>query len=193
MRASHRSPHDFEPRLVLIAASKVAFTVRPATADDALPIAALAIQVFLDTYATEGVRPDLADEALTEYSVEAFTTRLKDDSRRFILAEIGTGVVGFAEVVTRRGPAPIGDVTGARLERLYVQPTAQRSGVGTALIDAAEKLAAPAKLLWLIAWDGNERALAFYARQGYRDLGADTYTFQGHTYGTRVLAKEVQG
>lgn len=45
---------------------------RSATPDDAVTISALAVQVFLDTYATDGVRPDLAHEALAVCSVEAF-------------------------------------------------------------------------------------------------------------------------
>lgn len=169
----------------------LAFALRPATSNDAEVIAALSIQVFLDTYATEGVRPDLAQEAFGEYSVEAFATRLKDPGRRFILAEAGTGLVGYAEIITTEAGAPVGGVTGAQLVRLYVQPAIQGSGVGKALIDAAERLASEhsAPALWLTAWEGNHRALAFYARLGYADVGADTYTFQGRTYGTRVLAK----
>lgn len=169
------------------------FTLRPAASGDATTLSALSIQVFLDTYATEGVRPDLAQEAFTEYSVAAFARRLADSARRFIVAEMGTGLVGFAEIVTVEGTAPVGNVSGARLERLYVQPGAQGSGVGKALIERAERLAAqgPSRAIWLIAWERNERALGFYARLGYRDLGADTYTFQDQAYGTRVLAKDL--
>jgi GNAT superfamily N-acetyltransferase len=107
-----------------------AFALRAAAADDALTIAALATQVFLDTYATDGVFHELAIEA-------------------------------------------------------------QGKGIGKALIDAAERLAAAQALraLWLTAWERNERALAFYARLGYADLGGGTYTFRDQTYGTRVLAK----
>ena len=167
-------------------------TLRAGHAGDARTIAALSIQVFLDTYATEGVRPDLADEAFLEYSVEAFAARLAEPTRRFIVAEIGTGLLGFAEIVIAKAPAPVGHVIGAQLVRLYVQPAAQRSGLGKALIAAAEQLAAErSKALWLIAWEGNARALAFYERQGYADIGADTYTFQDKVYGTRVFAKEL--
>ena len=39
---------------------------------DALCVSVLATQVFLDTYAEGGIRPDLAREVLTGYSQEAF-------------------------------------------------------------------------------------------------------------------------
>lgn len=169
------------------------FQLRPGRASDAQTIAALATQVFLDTYATEGVRPDLAREAFTEYSVEAFSARLGEATRSFVVAESAGGLVGFAEVLASPLDAPAGGVRGAQLVRLYVQPRVQGSGLGRALIDAAERLAANRSLeaLWLIAWEGNARAIAFYKRLEYTDVGADTYTFEGRTYGTRVLVKRL--
>ncbi|HOZ25184.1 MAG TPA: hypothetical protein PLI83_10420, partial [Thermomonas sp.] len=38
--------------------------LRPATPDDALCLGVLGLQVFLDTYATGGIRPTLAREVL---------------------------------------------------------------------------------------------------------------------------------
>ena len=166
-------------------------TLRPGAPDDAATLSALAIQVFLDTYAAEGVRPDLAREALREYATDAFDARLREPTRHFVLAERGTGLLGFAELTVAGQAAPSGGVTGAELIRLYVQPAAQGSGLGRQLIRAAEALAAEAGLpaLWLTAWDGNHRALAFYARQGYADVGATSYSFEGNSYGNRVLAR----
>ena len=171
--------------------AKDLFALRPGTADDAVIVAALATQVFLDTYATEGVFHHLAMEAFSEYSVGAFTARLREPARQFVVAEIAGGLVGFAEVETSPQAAPAGGVSGAELVRLYVQPQAQGTGVGKALIAAAERLAAERSLqaIWLTAWEHNHRALAFYARLGYADVGPGTYTCMGKTYGTRVLVK----
>lgn len=58
--------------------------LRPGTRNDAVTVAALSVQVFLDTYATDGVRPDLAREALREYSEQAFLARLSTPSRCFV-------------------------------------------------------------------------------------------------------------
>lgn len=175
--------------------SSTAPTLRAALPADAATISALAIQVFLDTYAADGVRPDLAREALREYAAEAFDARLREPGRRFLLAERGTGLLGFAEVSLEPRPAPAGVVVGAELIRLYVQPAAQRLGLGRRLIRAAEALAAEAGLgaLWLTAWDGNQRALGFYAREGYADVGATSYSFEGNSYGNRVLARLLEG
>jgi ribosomal protein S18 acetylase RimI-like enzyme len=165
--------------------------LRSAAPEDAVTIAALAIQVFLDTYATEGVRPDLAVEAFTEYSLDAFASRLQEPTRRFLLAEQASGLIGFAELQVAPVSAPAGAVVGAELVRLYVQPRFQRRGVGRRLLQEAELAAAAAALggLWLTAWEGNRRACTFYASLGYQDIGATTYCFQGNSYGNRVFVK----
>ena len=168
-------------------------SLRPGAPHDALPIAALAVQVFLDTYATDGVRPDLAREAFREYSPDAFDARLAHPHRRFVLAEKGAGLAGFAEVVTLPVAAPAGAVTGAELVRLYVQPAFQRAGLGVRLLRAAEAVARDAGMtaLWLTAWEGNERARAFYSRHGYADVGETFHVIDGQRYGNRVFALAV--
>jgi diamine N-acetyltransferase len=167
--------------------------LRSAEPDDAVTIAALAVQVFLDTYATDGVRPDLAREAFAKYSAEAFASRLREPTRRFFVAEQATGLIGFAEIQACPLSAPAGAVVGAELVRLYVQPTVQRLGVGSRLLQEAEgaTMAAALGSLWLTAWEGNARARGFYASRGYKDVGATTYTFQGNSFGNRVFVKQL--
>lgn len=167
--------------------------VRQGSQSDAVTIAALATQVFLDTYATHGVRPDLAREVFQEYSEQAFTVRFAEVSCKFIVAERDDALVGFAEIHCSNVQCPAGDVRGAELVRLYVQPRAQRGGVGGLLISESEALVAARSLssLWLTVWEGNANALAFYRHIGYADVGVTTYSFQGHTYGNRVLAKQL--
>ena len=165
--------------------------LRAGAVGDSLAIAALAVQVFLDTYATEGVRPDLAREAFAEYSDEAFATRLQEPERNFILAEQAAGIVGFAELIAEPVQAPAGAVVGAQLVRLYIQPRFQRAGNGQRLLEAAEVAASTRGLsaLWLTAWEGNDRARMFYEAVGYEDIGATTYLFEGNAYTNRVFAK----
>lgn len=171
------------------------FCIRAASAGDVPGLSALAIQVYLDTYATQGVSPSLARQALSDLSCEAFSRSLRQPSRRLLVATLGPerddGLVGFAELETTPAPAPNLTLPGAELVRLYVQPAFQRAGVGAQLIAAAEQAAAQAGLrsLWLTAWDGNHRALAFYAKRGYMDKGATIHQIEDQSVGNRVLQR----
>lgn len=168
--------------------------VRPATGADVGCLAALAVQVFLDTYATDGVRPDLAREAFSSGSIEAFERRLASGGgARTDVAVDGEHVLGFAEteLVPRRPTFDAGP--GAELARLYVQPRFQRRGIGRALLATAEGHARAAGLrtLWLTAWEGNTQALGFYARCGFEDIGETRHAFEDRSYGNRVLSKRI--
>lgn len=165
--------------------------LRMATAEDAPCLSALAIQVFLDTYATEGIRPEIAREALTSYSQSGFDRAIADSGSRMVVAELKRHLVGFAQVTlrARHELAPIG--VQAELLRLYVQEPFTGVKVGTRLLARAERdaAAAGASVLWLTPWVHNHRALAFYARRGYEDHGLTYFTFEGESHENRLLAK----
>ncbi|TDP64209.1 GNAT family N-acetyltransferase [Roseateles toxinivorans] len=171
--------------------SEAAIEYRLAGPDDALCIAVLAMQVFLDTYTVNGMRPDLARETLEIYAPEAFARRQQDPATTFILAERAGHLIAFAELTLDRVPPHEARPGAAELVRLYVQRYFKRMGLGRELLNRAEALACSqgASNLWLTTWSGNTAARAFYPTQGYRDIGLTSYTIQGSAYENRVFAK----
>jgi GNAT superfamily N-acetyltransferase len=168
-------------------------TFRPGGPADALTVGALATQVFLDTYATDGIRPDLAREALNQYSPAAFEKRLADPERLFLLAERQDHLVGFAELArTASRPVETADA-GLRLIRLYVQPAFQRNGLGSALLREVEEQCRSlgSGVLWLTSWSGNRFALGFYTAKGYQDVGSTSYVFEERAYENRIFVKHL--
>lgn len=169
-------------------------TYRPAAGSDALSLSVLATQVFLDTYATQGVRPAVAREVRQYLSEEAFSALLADPRHGILVAEIADHLVGFAQITHDQSHAFLPpDTRAAELNRLYVQRPFLGKGIGKDLLARAESLAAAegAEALWLFAWTGNAHALRFYEARGYQDIGASVYTFEGDTYETRVFLKRL--
>jgi diamine N-acetyltransferase len=168
-------------------------TLRDAVADDALCLSVLAMQVFLDTYATQGIRPAIAREVLSGYSQAAFSQLLDDPQTRLICAERVGHLVGFAQVTfcATHALAPCG--AQAQLSRLYVQEPFTAQGVGTLLLSQAERAAraAGATVLWLKAWVHNHRAVQYYGRRGYQDHGPTLFTFEGESHENRVFARSL--
>lgn len=162
-----------------------------AVAADARRLGVLGMQVFLDTYAAQGIRPLIADEALEHFSTDAIARLLLHPATTFIVAESAGHLVGFAQL-TRGAKPPRCEVSDTvELERLYVLERFTGRGVGKRLLHEAERRAASndASMLWLTAWIGNRRALAFYAAQGYADTGKTFYDFQGERCENRLFAK----
>lgn len=169
-------------------------SIRAGTADDALCVGVLAMQVFLDTYATDGLRPDLAREALSVYAPAAFEPRLRDRARRFLLAQRQAHLIAFAELAQDSAPPLAAAEGGHELVRLYVQRHFHRQGLGRALLTSAEADAAGsgADCLWLTAWEGNVAARAFYVSQGYTDVGQTQHLIEGQAYANRMFVKRLR-
>ena len=167
--------------------------LRPAVPGDALCLSVLAMQVFLDTYCPEGIRPTVAREVLCNYSVAAFEAALADPATRVSVAERAGHLVGFAQVTLGAAHelAPLG--APAELLRLYVQEPFTGRHLGTALLAAAEQVAAAAgaTVLWLTPWVHNHRAIAFYRRRGYADHGLTWFEFEGERHENRVFARRL--
>ena len=167
--------------------------LRPAGVPDAPRLGVLATQVFLDTYATEGIRAAIAHEVLALCSTDAFTARLAAARTHFIVAEREGHLLGFVELRFGDAPAPLPAGPAAEVVRLYVLARFAGCGLGTRLLAQAEALAAAggATRVWLSAWIGNARALAFYPRRGYDNVGTTDYAFQGERFENRVFARPV--
>ncbi|MCF5226952.1 GNAT family N-acetyltransferase [Pseudomonas syringae] len=166
---------------------------RDASSADAICLSALGMQVFLDTYATQGIRESIAREALDAFSPQAFTHLLAEPATLIIVAESQGHLIGFAQLALRTDHPMLGIPTAAELQRLYVQERFTGRGVGRLLLEASEQRAAAgnATLLWATVWVGNPRALGFYPRQGYEVKGSPRYVFQGETHENCLFAKAI--
>jgi len=152
--------------------------LRPAQAGDATRLAALALQVWLSTYAWEGVSEDIAAYVLARFTPAAFAELLADAQRLLLVGEGPGGLLGYAQL--RRG-APQGGLE-VELETLYVQAPAQGTGLAQALLAQARlaayrQLGAPA--IWLSVNARNERALNFYRRAGCIECGETWFELGG--------------
>jgi GNAT superfamily N-acetyltransferase len=167
---------------------------RPAEAADALCLGVLATQVFLDTYATQGIRASIAREVLAHCSVAACGALLADPGVTILVAECAGHLVGFSQVGHGVGHEQVPEAAASELCRLYVQERFTGRGVGRDLLRHAEKAAAArgTDTLWLTAWMGNARALRFYPRCGYEERGSTVYTFEGEAHRNRLFAKRVR-
>jgi GNAT superfamily N-acetyltransferase len=168
-------------------------SIRLAEAADLPCLQLLATQVFVDTYAVDGIGASLAREVQQRLSLPAFGAELSTPGSHVRVADRDGRLLAFAHVIV--GAAhPLDGTPSAELRRLYVQRAAFGQGLGTRLLRDAEAHAAGsgATMLWLTAWAGNARALAFYARCGYADQGSIDHVFEAERFENRVLARSLR-
>jgi GNAT superfamily N-acetyltransferase len=177
----------------IVSATPQGILLRPAVAEDALCLSVLAMQVFLYTYATQGIRPAITREVLSGYSEQVFSQAIATEGTFIVVAELTGHLIGFAQVTVGESQALAPKGPQSELLRLYVQEPFTGKRVGTQLLAAAERLAdeVGSEVLWLTPWVHNYRALGFYASRGYKDYGLTHFTFEGESHENRVYAKSV--
>ena len=167
---------------------KLHFNLRPAQGADANTLCALATQVWLHTYATDGVSPVIADYVLDALNPARFAEVLADPEASVVVAEHGDKLLGFA-TVRRNMPCPTGALAQVELQTLYVQAHCIGKGVGSALLrhvaHRAQDQAGSA--LWLAVSAQNQHAIDFYTAQGYRQQGKTLFMLGGVGYENHVM------
>jgi diamine N-acetyltransferase len=147
-------------------------------ATDAKALSELATRTFVATFGSSNTPTDMSkylDESLSEPAVKR---QLEDNKNTFLWAQDAEGTpVGYAKF--RRGIPNI-CVTGPRpveLERLYVEPELIGTGVGNILLrNVMDKTHTEGfQTLWLGVWEHNPRAIQFYKRRGFVEVGAHTF------------------
>lgn len=159
--------------------------LRQAQHTDAASLAALAIQVWLDTYAGDGIHDALARYVLAEFTPASFGARIADPAQRVLVATAGPCLVGFA-ALRLHAPCPVAGGPGTELATLYVQRPFAGQGIGAQLFDAA-RTAAEAGAFWLAVNAQNLRALAFYGKWRCVRIGDTHFTLDGTQHLNRVL------
>jgi len=163
--------------------------IRLATDADANCLAALVTQVWLHTYATQGIRSNIAQYVQEQLTPEMFRRQVAQPNTFVLVAEIGGHLVGYAAAAIGVPCIAPSDAT-THLEKLYVQEYFLGQGVGYELLTACQaeaKRRAGDSALWLTVNSENERARAFYERQGFEDIGVTYFDLYGEKHENRIL------
>ena len=155
---------------------------------DAENLSALAIQVWLHTYATEGISSTISAYVLSEFSPKRFGELLSEASSVVLVAEVGKNLVGYA-TVTANTTCPVSTSAKVELATLYVQEHFIGKGVGSSLLEQAEQWAMqrPSSSIWLTVNSKNSRAIAFYTKHGYTKLGVTYFKLGNKSHENLVL------
>lgn len=168
--------------------------IRRAVPQDAPALADLALRSFVDAFG-EGSDPhDLALHTARWYGPAQQAAEIAHPRVTTLVAETADGRLA-AYVQLRRDEVPecVDDRAAAMVARFYVDRPWHGRGLAQRLMDAAVDAvrAMGARSVWLGVWERNHRAIAFYAKAGYRDVGSHTYLFGTDPQTDRVMWREV--
>jgi ribosomal protein S18 acetylase RimI-like enzyme len=167
--------------------------IRLAGPDDAAAVAAFGERSFRETFGADNRPQDMDAYCAATYAVERHRREMAEPQRVTLLAEMEGRLSGYAQL--RDGPAP-SCVTGAdpiEILRFYVDRRWHGQGIARTLM--AETLARAGALgrrtVYLAVWERNARAIAFYRKVGFREVGAQPFQLGKDVQTDQVMVRRL--
>ena len=148
-------------------------TVQPAEVDEVQAIKKVLSETWIDTYG-----PFLPVEVIQKvtslwHSLETLATEIENERVFFHVAKNEHGAI----VGLLTAGQPSDDIVN--IGRLYVLPGHQRQGIGGKLLEACADAFPGAHILRLEVEAQNEKGLAFYRKQGFREISRKEEELEG--------------
>jgi ribosomal protein S18 acetylase RimI-like enzyme/MOSC domain-containing protein YiiM len=134
------------------------------------------------------------------YGIEQQRAELALPDGVFLIAEVDGAAAGYAYLRQAPPPAHVTDAApgqpGSALEiaRFYVDAPWHGKGIAQALMDASLDEAAHrgAATIWLGVWERNARAIRFYSKRGFHDIGVQPFKLGSDLQHDRVMARAIE-
>jgi diamine N-acetyltransferase len=167
--------------------------IRKAQLSDLYQLAVLKQQVWISTYATEGICEDFSRYVLSEFALNNVEKSICDTKQELSVATIDDNIVGCAELsllpdqpIPEAEPCP-------ELKVLYILEKFQRSGIGKKLLTNSIHTAKQMgfKNIWLSAYYKNTKAIEFYTKNNFRHIGDTNFILGKQKYKNLILLKKI--
>ena len=148
--------------------------VRKATLDDAESFARIAEETFRSTFSAANSVEDMNLHCRRNFGKELQQREISDQNMVTLLCEDQKLLVGFAQLCWQENPSCLSEASlPGEIRRLYVIEDFHGRGVAQILMDASiDKFAKRGSdLAWLGVWESNPRAIAFYRKYNFAEVG----------------------
>jgi len=166
--------------------------IRKADLGDASNLAVLKQQVWIATYAVEGIRTEFSDYVLSSFTIENIRNLILDNNKFIYIAEIDNHLIGCLEIAFNK-KCPVETETGPEIAVLYVLEKYTGMGIGKTLLNRAVSLCEELKFnaVWLTVYHKNERAINFYLKQNFIDAGSAYFEMGGNRYENKIMIRKL--
>jgi ribosomal protein S18 acetylase RimI-like enzyme len=169
--------------------------IRRAILADARLIASLGAETFVTSFGAQNTPENLAKHLANAFGEEIQKRELTDPVVTYLIAEQHGRTAGYAQVREGDAPSCVAGASPVEVRRFYVLPAFHGTGIAQALMNACadEARRRGGRTLWLGVWDQNPRAIRFYTKWGFEDVGGQTFMLGDDPQQDRVLARSLEG
>ena len=167
--------------------------IRKADQSDAKKLSEIAERTFRDTFTAMNDAEDVNRYCRATYSESIQAAEISNPHMVTLLSEAEGNIAGFAQL--RWGDAPdcvIAESPG-EIQRFYVVDAWQGKGIARQLMKSSidEMKRHGSDVVWLGVWENNSRAIAFYRKCGFAEVGDHVFVLGSDPQRDIVMAATV--
>ena len=164
--------------------------IRRAVPADADRVSDFARRLFHETFAAHNAPEDMEAYLSSAFTPSQQLAEIEDARSITLLAEQQDALVGYAQLRAGEPPDCVSERSAIELVRFYVDRALHGSGVAQALMTAVDAAAAGrARTIWLGVWEHNPRAIAFYLKCGFVDVGSHPFQLGRDLQTDRIMSR----
>jgi ribosomal protein S18 acetylase RimI-like enzyme len=173
---------------------RTSIRIRRAEEDDALALSVLAERTFRDAFAESNTAANMRLHCAAKYGEALQLAEIRDPSCETWVAEAEGRLIAYLQLRHDAASPMISGERPTEIQRFYVDASGHGTGLAHELMAhvLARAEAAGSAVLWLGVWERNPRALAFYAKWGFKLVGDHIYKVGEDPQRDLVMRREVQ-
>ena len=167
--------------------------LKQCTANDFDILRELSIRTYYETFAHLSTPEDMAAYLDDAFNIERFSKELDDADSAFYFLYCNEQIAGYLKLNEAPAQTDLNDPFALEIERIYIKSEFQGKGLGQFLMEQAISIATERrkKYAWLGVWEKNEKAIRFYKKNGFYEIGTHTFVMGEDVQTDHVMKKDL--
>ncbi|MFH5183613.1 GNAT family N-acetyltransferase [Paenibacillus sp. TAB 01] len=170
-------------------------TIKKCTPEDMRILQNISIETFNDTFKDQNSPENIKAYLAKAFNLIQLEKEMDNISSQFFFIYDNEELAGYLKLnMDDAQSEKMGDAS-LEIERIYIRYKFQGKGLGTYLLNKAAETAIEnsKKMIWLGVWEKNEKAIAFYTKMGFVQMGAHSFYMGDEEQVDFVMTKTLAG
>ena len=167
--------------------------LKKCTIEDFDVLRELCIRTFYETFAHLNTVEDMQAYLDEAFEINKLRGELNNPDSDFFFLYFNDTLAGYLKLNEAPSQTDINDSSALEIERIYVASEFQGEGLGRYLMEQAIAIATERKkkYAWLGVWEKNEKAICFYMKNGFYEIGTHTFVMGEDVQTDYVMRKDL--
>jgi len=170
---------------------KLNLTFRQCIPDDIHTLCTFSYKTYYETFAHMNTPSNMKTYLEQSFNINKLCGELSNSNSLFYFLYANGELAGYLKLNEAPSQTDINDMQSLEIERIYVAKEFQGEGLGNVLMNKAIDIANTRKKLyvWLGVWEKNDRAISFYKKNGFYEVGTHSF-FMGEEEQTDFVMRK---